>query len=63
MVLGIPSRTEPPRPKAQKHGPDQFAERRCVDWVQLVLLAVSQVMVVQCTPREADTLCGLVIIV
>jgi hypothetical protein len=48
--------------QSQKDGTDQFAERRRIDWLQLVLIAVSQIMSVQGGTWQTHTFGRLVII-
>lgn len=48
--------------QAHEDRADEFAERRCVDWIQFLLLTVSQVMVVQGAAGQAHPLRRLVVV-
>lgn len=57
-----PPGAQSPRPQAHKHGADKFPKGGSVHRVQLVLLAVSKVMVVQRASGETDTFGSFIII-
>lgn len=49
-------------PQPHEHRPDQFSEGSGVHWIQFVLLAVPQVMVVERAPGKADAFRRLVVV-
>lgn len=54
--------SQAPCPQAHEHRADELPEGGGVDRVQLVLLAMTKVMVVQRTPGQADPFRGFVIV-
>lgn len=54
--------SQAPGPQAHEHRTDELPEGGGIDRVQLVLLAMTKVMVVQRTPGQADPFRGFVIV-
>lgn len=53
---------EAPRAESHEDGADEFAKRGCIDRVQFLLLAVTQVVVVQGAAGQAHPLRRLVVV-
>lgn len=61
MVQLLPG-TQSTGSQAQEDGADKFAKWSSIDWFQLVIRTVSQVVCVESGSRKADTFSRLVIV-
>ena len=51
-----------PGPQSQKYGTYQLAKRSRIHWVKFIILAVTNVVIVQCATRQTNTFCSLIIV-